>query len=481
MLKPAKIFLYYLIVFLAFGVISYLIPEEGFQLGTSEYKIRWLPISRLLQERREDSSRVISKADTTINSIGLDRLQTDSLQVDTIRVFNDSVKISNAYKLEYPLGFQSMLHSFYNKISTAEDSGKVIRILHMGDSQIEGDRISKYLRERFQTNFKGSGPGLVPLYDPHKQFPSVWISNEGVWREHLVYLYPRLIVSNQYGILGKVAKIDSIGESSVMISQSSMALPKASHFYKSRLFLKNISKPLAIKAYWGRTLISTDSLSVDDQLTEINWTFKTAPRKFELHFESEESPLFLGLSLDSLSGVAVDNIPMRGQSSPRLDKTDTYLFKSMADYMNIGMVILQYGTNIVPTVTEDYNFYRITFYRQLEILKKTMPGVPVVVVGVGDVGKLSEGKVESYKHIVKIKEAQKQAAFKAGFAFFDLFEAMGGEGSILKWVNEDPRLAMSDYTHFNKQGGKKVADWIYDAIMNEYLLEKQDSLTSVNQ
>jgi len=91
-----------------------------------------------------------------------------------------------------------------------------------------------------------------------------------------------------------------------------------------------------------------------------------------------------------------------------------------------------------------------------------------VVVGVGDVGKLTDGKAEAFTHIFKIKEAQKAASFKAGFAFFDLFEAMGGQGSMIKWANGDPKLAMSDYTHFNKPGGKKVADWLYKAIMSEY-------------
>ena len=470
MLKPPKIFLYYLVIILVLVSLCWLLPEGGIPLGNSGINMRWPSLRSLMNQQHdtvlEDSAKV--RADT----LAIEIIEPDSIP-GTVTQFADSIPTDSAseqklIRLVYKKGFKSDLYSFYQKIKTADDSGRVIRVLHMGDSQIEGDRITRYIRESFQRKFKGAGPGLVPLFDPHKQSPSVWITNKGKWSEHLVYKYPRLIKGNQYGLMGKVSKIDSVGESSVLIGRSSMAMPKASGFYKTRLFLKSIKQPLAVNAYWGRQLISTDSLGIDENITEINWTFERAPRKFSLSFESEESPLFLGLSLDSLSGIAVDNIAMRGQSSPRLDKTDTLLYKSMASYMNIGMIILQYGTNMVPTITEDYHFYSLTFYRQLKILKKVVPNVPVVVVGVGDVGKLTEGKAESYKHICKIKEAQKEAALKAGFAFFDLFEAMGGEGSMLKWVNGDPKLAMSDYTHFNKPGGKKVASWLYRAIMSEY-------------
>ncbi|MGQ1785992.1 MULTISPECIES: hypothetical protein [unclassified Saccharicrinis] len=489
MIKPPKIFLYYIIVLVLFGALGYFIPKEGIELGESGYKVRWISFDNLLKKN------IPTESVTESDPIEIDSLQVvDSLELAGVRKEKkDSVNLTivskpdslaedsiiQKLKLQYPSAFKRMLYSFYQEIESADELNRVIRIMHMGDSQIEGDRISKYLRESFQRQFKGSGPGLIPLYDPKKQFPTVWINNKGAWSEHLVYQYPRIIEGNQYGIMGKVAKIDpAIAGSRVEVSQSSMAQPRATNYYKSRLFLKNIEKPLVIDAYWGNDLISSDSLQVDDGITEINWTFKRAPRRFSLSFESEQSPLFLGMSLDSLSGVSVDNISMRGQSSPRLDKTDTLLYKSMAEYMNIGLVILQYGTNMVPTVTENYDFYSLTFYRQLEILKKTMPGVPVLVVGVGDVGKLIDGKAHSYKHIFKIKEAQKEAAFKAGFAFFDLFEAMGGEGSILKWVNGDPKLAMSDYTHFSKPGGKKVADWLYKAIMSEYEDYKKNLLST---
>ncbi len=471
MIKPPKIFLYYLIIICVFAGLSFLIPQEGIQLGNLPFHIKWFKISELIPLKTDTFQ--VSVTDNIKDSLDLkpDTLNLDSIVIDSL-IIKDSLTIKeetndNPY-IEFNEDFKPLLYQFYNKITSAADSNYIVRILHMGDSQIEGDRITKYLRESFQEQFKGSGPGLIPVYDPQKQFPSVWITNKGKWSEHTVYHYPRLINKNQYGIIGRVAKIDSAGISSLKISQSSMALPKASRYYKSRLFLKEIKSPLLITAFWEGEQISKDSLLEDEGLTEINWTFKQEPQQFTIDFKSDNSPIFLGLSLDSLSGVAVDNISMRGQSTPRLDKTNKDLYKSMASYMNIGMVILQYGTNMVPTITSNYEFYSRTLYRQLLILKETMPDVPVLVVGVGDVAYQKDGQVKSYDHIQKITDAQKKAALKAGFAFFDLYKTMGGEGSMIDWVNHNPRMAMLDYTHFNKVGGEKVANWIYQAILNDY-------------
>ena len=473
MIKPPKIFLYYIVIACVFVGLGFIIPREGIKIKGFPYVIKWIDLSRFLQLPQEVPAVAELSADSIFITDSLDALLIDTMHTKLYEKEDTLVSLSELTKdtipnIEYPESFRNLLYQFYSNISSAVDSGKIVRILHMGDSQIEGDRITKFLRESFQERFQGSGPGLIPVYDPQKQFPSVWITNKGKWSEYKVYQIPRTIEGNDYGIIGKVAKIDSAGTSVLKIAKSRLAQPKASNFYKARLYLKNISTPLRVAAYWEKDLISKDSLLKESGITEINWTFEQCPKEFSIDFSSDESPVFLGLSLDSVSGISVDNISMRGQSTPRLDKTNQELFASMANYMNIGMVILQYGTNMVPTISDNYAFYTHSFYRQLKILKKTMPNVPVLIVGVGDVATQKDGKAESYSHVEKIKEAQKEAAFKAGFAFFDLYKAMGGKGSMLQWVDRDPRMAMSDYTHFNKVGGKKVADWLYNAILHDY-------------
>jgi len=79
------------------------------------------------------------------------------------------------------------------------------------------------------------------------------------------------------------------------------------------------------------------------------------------------------------------------------------------------------------------------------------------------------GAYESYPNIEKIRNAQRNAAFKANCAFWDLYEAMGGKNSMPSWVFAKPvPLAGKDFTHFTPEGAKIVSEMLYKALLVEY-------------
>jgi hypothetical protein len=45
---------------------------------------------------------------------------------------------------------------------------------------------------------------------------------------------------------------------------------------------------------------------------------------------------------------------------------------------------------------------------------------------------------------------------------------MGGDGSMIQWVEETPAKANKDYTHFNFRGAKEVANMLYNQINEGY-------------
>ena len=45
---------------------------------------------------------------------------------------------------------------------------------------------------------------------------------------------------------------------------------------------------------------------------------------------------------------------------------------------------------------------------------------------------------------------------------------MGGDGSMVKWVENVPARANKDYTHFNHRGAKEIAQLIYKQIDTGY-------------
>lgn len=432
--------------------------------------VKWLPVSIDVSSFNltDQNKEIIQSADTIAMSVPVKEKDTVSAQ-DTLMqsqvintIASDSV-IENRFLYSRP-AFLAMLSELYNKLTVSADSGKIIRILHIGDSQVEGDRITRYLRESFQERFGGSGPGLITVYDPARMNPSIWLNNDGDWNLRTVYDRQHHDADNTYGLMGIVAELSEGASGSVKISRSPWAESHAAHYQKVRLFIAPRKDTLRITGSIKKRVVISDTLSPSAALTEISWVFPQLSPALKMHFDSNDMVRILGCALDSTGGVAVDNIALRGQNTPLLQRTDGDVFKAMADHLNVGMIIFQFGTNMIPTVASNYNFYKKILNRQFKLLKAYLPNTPVIVVGVADAAQWQDGELKSYTHISKIRDAQKQITLDNGFAFFDLYEAMGGAGKIIEWADADPPLALSDYIHFTKLGGKKAAKMLWSPL-----------------
>ena len=144
------------------------------------------------------------------------------------------------------------------------------------------------------------------------------------------------------------------------------------------------------------------------------------------------------------------------------------LLKQQLKDLNVKFIILQFGVNIVPYLTSNFTFYEDQLYAQLERLKSVAPEVSILVVGVSDMSRKEGEDYVSYPNIEQIRDAQRRAAFKAGCAFWDLYEAMGGKNSMPSWVFADPPLANKDFTHFTPKGARLVSEMLYKALMTAY-------------
>jgi len=138
----------------------------------------------------------------------------------------------------------------------------------------------------------------------------------------------------------------------------------------------------------------------------------------------------------------------------------------MLDQLAPGLILLQYGGNVVPYMSSSY--YRRAFRRQLRFFRELCPGVPVIVIGPSDMAIRENGYFQTYPGLVGIRNALRDAALESGCGFWDLYEAMGGHNSMASFVHTDPPLASTDYVHFTNLGVNLVAEMFYNALMLEY-------------
>jgi len=448
-------------------------------IGLAYAMLFFIPIKFIPQSLNFSTPELITNQQDSSEIISL--LRQDSLLLELkdslveVPVKKDTIIVADY--LSCPTKFLSQLKTFHEKLNNAHENKEVVRILHFGDSQIEGDRITEHLRESFQARFGGSGPGLNCILDPQRMNPSVWLDNNDSWQLESIYDRNRDKSRNTYGLLGQYALIDTTLVGEFKISKSPWAEPHAKNYQRIKLFLAPHSDSVFIKGSIKNTEVINDSLQSSSNLTEINWLFSQVSPSILFQLKSKKEVAVLGVALDNISGVAVDNIALRGQSSPLLHRTNADLFKAMGEQLNIGMIILQYGTNIIPTETSNYGFYRKILAKQFNLLTEYLPDVPVLFVGVADAAKSIDGQTESYEHLIDLRNTQKELALKYDFAYFDLYEAMGGAGSIVKWTEKEPPLALTDYVHFSRKGGEKAAEYLIKALWNQFdeLYQKNDS------
>jgi lysophospholipase L1-like esterase len=189
-------------------------------------------------------------------------------------------------------------------------------------------------------------------------------------------------------------------------------------------------------------------------------------KDLKLYLNFPEGGRIYGISFESFTGLQMDNIAMRGSGGLIFTRMDREQQEAMMAQLSPSLILLQFGGNVVPYMNARY--YRREFEKELAFFKEICPGVPIIVIGPADMSIRERGVFKTYPGLERIRDALKMATLESGFAFWDLYEAMGGQNSMPSFVHAEPPLASADYVHFNGLGINLVAEMFYNALMTEY-------------
>ena len=488
--KPIHIALFFAVVLLSLALLSLVFPKDGIKI-TDELELKFLSFQQINEEAPTyanlDSilreARLMDSLSTVVIEQKKDTVKekTDKPKIDTIRAAANLLR-SKIHRIEYPKGKENMLVPFFSQLNSGSTQKSLIRILHYGDSQIEGDRITRFLRNRFQQKFGGSGPGLLPCFNPVGSNTSMKISTVGPWAKHTVMMRSDSIFPRKnYGILGSCARIettDSIKKGQLNYKISKYSYLSVRHFKWARLFFGQGAGNFKLSVYEKDKLLLQDVVDGSGSLNYFGLQLEHTPEDLTYEVEGDSLPCFYALSLDQPTGIAIDNIGWRGSRGAEFYKIQTSVLKRFFKELNVKMIIFQFGVNVVPLITNNYGFYERQLIRQLTHLKDAAGEIPILVVGVSDMARKENGWYASYPNIEKIRNAQRNAAFKSNCAFWDMYKAMGGKNSMPAWVFAQPPLAQKDFTHFNFNGAKIIAQMLYNAIMYEVNNKQSESQTA---
>ena len=431
-------------------------------------------VTNIIEEEVEEVEQIV-----LVDSAEIRRL-------DSIQVMRELDSLRNwQLKLHYQDDDKSLLYAFFDKLLRKSKSNK-IRIVHYGDSQIEGDRITGFFRHKLQDKFGGTGPGLMAPVPLVYNF-GINQSYDDNWKRYTRYgFHDSLIVHRRYGVMASFGRFapphTDTTYSDTLVYNGTLTFKRRNSSYKGTKYFKQLklfygynTKPVQIEVYADGELAILDTLKASSSSHVFKYHFRKSPRKVEIKFSGNDSPDVFAVSLEGDKGINVDNIALRGASGTLFKRITKATLTSAYNEISPDLILMQFGGNVMPFIdnAKESKSYARRFERTLNYMKSMNPNASIIVIGPSDMSYLNKTNWETYPMLPIVVKDLKQAAFNSGAAYWDIFQAMGAESSMPIWVEANPPLAAKDHIHFTRKGARKVAHWFYNAIVrdfNEYII-----------
>jgi hypothetical protein len=358
----------------------------------------------------------------------------------------------------------SALTIFFKALTNVQRGENNVRIAFYGDSFIEGDVFCGSFRDSLQSIFGGRGVGLVPITSAVSGFRNTIKHSFSNWRT--------------ISIMQKdpVGSIGISGYTFVPLEGNGVEFkPSKQRFLRefSQVKLYYKAKNDAILNYIVDTLESSEAIEVSEKIQE--WKFNgKGIHRVQFEFFPYEGVEVYGASFENGPGVYVDNFSVRGNSGMNLPQISKNMFQEMNTFRNYKLVILQFGLNMIVEDKADFSAYTQRMVGVVKYLKACLPQTSFLLLSVSDRSNNTTGKFRTMRSIPALRDAQREIARQTGIAFWDMYQAMGGENSMVKYTESKPPLGARDYTHLTFRGGNKLGGLLVKTILAEK--KKYDTL-----
>ena len=452
-MKPLRPFHIALFIWLCIALLSGVCLLWQGPIHIGQVTLRWKTLSEVMGgEKKSEVSEISENSEFSDQSV-----ESDSIAAPTTPVTPaQPLPILSADKSNSG----APLQTFFEALQSSRQ--RAVRVVHYGDSQIEEDRITYRLRRNLQEQYGGNGYGLIPL---HQTIPTRTLeqrlyingavqSVSGGPQRFLVY-GPRSMRREDglYGPMGQVAELN--GEDAVSMHLRPRTDKHYSENYFSRIrLLADSSITLSVG---NDSLSHSGIIAVPDSTMECNINLYGQGKVY-------------GLSLEAPTGVIVDNIPMRGSSGAVFTQIDSAQLANFYRETNTRLIILQFGGNSLPNITnENYIYGAVSQLRkQVQYLKSCAPQASILFIGPSDMATSIDGVMQTYPLLPLMDNLLRRMAEKEGIAYYSVYAAMGGSGSMIRWVEQG--LAGADHIHFTRAGADKAARMLWNWMNEQWTL-----------
>ena len=343
----------------------------------------------------------------------------------------------------------SSVSEFYAKLKDSTETD--IRVAFFGDSFIEGDLFTADVRELLQSKFLGRGVGFVPITSMVSQFRgSVKHTFKG-WSRHSL-LKPKSIpeeLKDKFYVSGEL--FEAMDGATVRYEGVNYR-EYLNEFSLARFIFMNRGES-TINVIINDTISQSFTPKTSDKIQKINITGDI--KSIEIKIDNPEGFIGYGVVLEDGVGAVVDNYSLRGNSGLSICGSSHAVNRQINESLKYDLIVLQYGLNILTAEVSDYRGYARLMCRVVDHVKRSFPSSSIILMGVSDRSIQVEGEFITMPTLRSMITAQRSVADSCGIAFWSTFQAMGGENSMVDFVNK--KWGAKDYTHFSQAGGKFLA------------------------
>lgn len=348
----------------------------------------------------------------------------------------------------------------------------VTRILHYGDSPTTADLITADARALFQKDFGNSGIGFVLIARPW-----AWYNRRGIDMEASNW---KIDIGGNSELKDGLNGLGAVSFQGQPGATAKWHLRDPAHRTVEFYFLyEPVGGEFQVKAE-----VDGDDLVIGTASTAAE---KRRPGFVTFGIPEGASTLMLNVTSGSVRlygadfrrpgrGVVYSSIGVNGANVTLLSHAynPEHWAEEMRHYKP-DLVIINYGTN----ESGFPDFVDTTWGKELRSavrrVQAAVPDASILLMSPMDRGeRTADGDIDTLASIPRLVNTESKIALETHVAFFNTFQAMGGQGTMGRWYNSEPRLVGADYIHPMPAGAKIVGELLYSALrdgLNHYKMQ----------
>ena len=356
------------------------------------------------------------------------------------------------------------LDSFYAALwgleQAKQEQGKtnvVVTILHYGDSPTTADMITGDVRAQLQDRFGDAGRGYTLIAKPWAWYGhrGVEISDHG-WK---IRTGVGLMREGIYGLGGAAFE----------------GLPGAwSKFRLTESPQSSVEVEYLAKPGTGAFAVEADDEQIMEQTTDaatqaavsVHVALPIGTKVVSIRPTSGSVTLFGADFRRGSAGLLYDSLGLNGATTSVIARVlQPVLWKQELDHAAPALVVVNYGSNESSFGSFVHKGYANELRLAIQRVRDRAPAASILIMSPMDRGERSGlDEIKTMDTIPEIVAIQRQVAAETHVAFFDTFNAMGGDGAMARWYAASPRLVTADLLHPTPQGATIVAGLFVDQL-----------------